>query len=76
MSGGHTKTLFENEHFATLCDTICQLMPNHLASSTSPYLLQHAHNPVAWYPWGAEAMEKARREDKPIFLSIGYAAYH
>ena len=51
-------------------------MPNHLANSTSPYLLQHANNPVDWYPWGAEALEKARREDKPIFLSIGYAACH
>jgi uncharacterized protein YyaL (SSP411 family) len=51
-------------------------MPNHLANSTSPYLLQHAHNPVDWYPWGTEAQEKARREDKPIFLSIGYAACH
>ncbi|NLE60265.1 MAG: thioredoxin domain-containing protein, partial [Planctomycetes bacterium] len=49
---------------------------NRLAESTSPYLLQHAHNPVDWYPWGAEALEKARREDKPIFLSIGYAACH
>jgi uncharacterized protein YyaL (SSP411 family) len=51
-------------------------MPNHLAGSTSPYLLQHAENPVDWYPWGPEALEKARREDKPIFLSIGYAACH
>ncbi len=51
-------------------------MANHLANSTSPYLLQHAHNPVDWYPWGAEALEKARREDKIIFLSIGYAACH
>ncbi|MGC8856958.1 MAG: thioredoxin domain-containing protein [Anaerolineae bacterium] len=51
-------------------------MPNHLIHSTSPYLLQHAHNPVDWYPWGEEALEKARREDKPIFLSIGYAACH
>src|SRR5512143_676984 len=51
-------------------------MPNHLASSNSPYLLQHADNPVEWYPWGPEALEKARREDKPIFLSIGYAACH
>ena len=49
---------------------------NRLAQCTSPYLLQHAHNPVDWYPWGAEAFEKARREDKPIFLSIGYAACH
>jgi uncharacterized protein YyaL (SSP411 family) len=49
---------------------------NHLAQATSPYLLQHAHNPVDWYPWGSESLEKARAEDKPIFLSIGYAACH
>jgi uncharacterized protein YyaL (SSP411 family) len=49
---------------------------NRLANETSPYLLQHAHNPVDWYPWGDEALEKARREDKPILLSIGYAACH
>jgi uncharacterized protein YyaL (SSP411 family) len=51
-------------------------MPNHLISQTSPYLLQHAHNPVDWYPWGEEAFERARREKKPIHLSIGYAACH
>ena len=51
-------------------------MPNRLAGETSPYLLQHAHNPVDWYPWGPEALERAKREDKPIFLSIGYAACH
>jgi uncharacterized protein YyaL (SSP411 family) len=49
---------------------------NRLASETSPYLLQHAHNPVDWYPWGPDALEKARRLDRPIFLSIGYAACH
>jgi len=49
---------------------------NHLAGSTSPYLLQHLHNPVDWYPWGDEAFEKAKREDKPVFLSIGYATCH
>lgn len=49
---------------------------NRLAGSTSPYLLQHAHNPVDWYPWGEEALTKARAEDKPIFLSIGYSACH
>ncbi len=49
---------------------------NRLAGETSPYLLQHAHNPVDWYPWGPEALEKARDEDKPIFLSIGYSACH
>ena len=51
-------------------------MSNHLAYENSPYLLQHKHNPVDWYPWGEEALEKAKREDKPIFLSIGYAACH
>lgn len=49
---------------------------NALARETSPYLLQHAENPVEWHPWGPEALEKARREDKPIFLSIGYSACH
>jgi uncharacterized protein YyaL (SSP411 family) len=49
---------------------------NHLATETSPYLLQHAHNPVDWFPWGPEALEKARTEDKPILLSIGYSACH
>ncbi len=51
-------------------------MPNHLITENSPYLLQHAHNPVDWYPWGGEAIEKAKAENKPIFLSIGYAACH
>lgn len=49
---------------------------NRLIHATSPYLLQHAHNPVDWYPWGDEALARARAEDKPIFLSIGYAACH
>ena len=49
---------------------------NRLARETSPYLLSHAHNPVDWYPWGAEALDKARKEDKPIFLSIGYSSCH
>ena len=51
-------------------------MPNRLASEQSPYLLQHANNPVDWYPWGAEAFEAARASGKPIFLSIGYATCH
>lgn len=51
-------------------------MANHLISQTSPYLLQHAHNPVDWYPWGEEAFERARQERKPIHLSVGYAACH
>ena len=49
---------------------------NRLAGEKSPYLLQHAHNPVDWYAWGSEAFEKARAEDKPIFLSIGYSTCH
>lgn len=51
-------------------------MSNHLENSTSPYLLQHSENPVEWYPWGPEALEAAVELDKPIFLSIGYAACH
>ena len=51
-------------------------MPNHLTGQTSPYLLQHASNSVDWYPWGSEAFERARAEDKPVFLSIGYSACH
>ncbi|MBK6828495.1 MAG: thioredoxin domain-containing protein [Chitinophagaceae bacterium] len=49
---------------------------NRLVNETSPYLLQHAHNPVNWYPWGEEALQKAKQEDKPILVSIGYAACH
>jgi uncharacterized protein len=49
---------------------------NRLAKETSPYLLQHAYNPVDWYPWGEDALKKAKSEDKPIFLSIGYSACH
>src|SRR5579862_2201735 len=49
---------------------------NRLIHQKSPYLLQHAHNPVDWYPWGDEAFAKARTEDKPIFLSVGYSTCH
>ena len=49
---------------------------NRLIGETSPYLRQHAHNPVDWYPWGPEALEHARRERKPIHLSVGYSACH
>ncbi|MDD9995400.1 MAG: thioredoxin domain-containing protein, partial [Dehalococcoidia bacterium] len=51
-------------------------MPNRLAAESSPYLLQHKDNPVDWFPWGKEALEEARRQDKPILLSIGYSACH
>ena len=49
---------------------------NRLINESSPYLLQHAHNPVDWYPWGEEAFERAKKEDKPVFLSIGYSTCH
>ena len=51
-------------------------MPNRLTGEASPYLLQHAANPVDWYPWGEESFKLARQEDKPIFLSIGYSTCH
>ena len=51
-------------------------MTNHLSAETSPYLLQHASNPVDWFAWGDEALEAARAQDRPIFLSIGYSACH
>lgn len=51
-------------------------MKNHLASQSSPYLLQHAENPVDWYPWCEEAFEKAKKDNKPVFLSIGYSTCH
>ena len=51
-------------------------MSNHLKNETSPYLLQHAENPVDWYPWGEDAFRRAREEDKPVFLSIGYSTCH
>src|ERR1043165_8805925 len=49
---------------------------NHLAGETSPYLRQHAQNPVDWYPWGEEAFARARRENKPVLVSIGYSTCH
>ncbi|EFV69829.1 hypothetical protein CHCC14600_3204 [Bacillus licheniformis] len=49
---------------------------NRLINEKSPYLLQHAHNPVDWYPWGEEAFEKAKRENKPVLVSIGYSTCH
>lgn len=50
--------------------------PNSLITEKSPYLLQHAHNPVNWHPWGKEAFEKAKRENKPVLVSIGYSTCH
>ncbi|KAF7204886.1 spermatogenesis-associated protein 20 isoform X3 [Nothobranchius furzeri] len=57
-------------------ESTCHKHTNRLAKERSPYLLQHAHNPVDWYPWGQEAFEKAKTEDKPIFLSVGYSTCH
>ncbi|WP_394994769.1 DUF255 domain-containing protein, partial [Emticicia sp.] len=51
-------------------------MSNSLINETSPYLLQHAHNPVEWHPWGEIALQKAKAENKPILVSIGYSACH
>ncbi|MEK8214575.1 DUF255 domain-containing protein [Paenibacillus sp. FSL L8-0463] len=53
-----------------------QKVPNRLANEKSLYLLQHAHKPVDWYPWGDEAFAKAQSENKPIFLSVGYSTCH
>ncbi|MEI8003215.1 MAG: DUF255 domain-containing protein, partial [Methanothrix sp.] len=53
-----------------------KLPANRLLSEKSPYLLQHAFNPVHWYPWGEEAFQAAAREDKPVFLSVGYSTCH
>ncbi len=66
----------QTEHEPTKNEQSKHKHTNKLADSTSPYLLQHAHNPVDWYPWGKEAHEKAKKEDKPIFLSIGYSSCH
>ena len=54
----------------------CEAVSNRLAQETSPYLLQHRDNPVDWYPWGEEALARAREEDRPILLSVGYSACH
>src|ERR1700751_3331741 len=57
-------------------DTAATSHENRLARETSPYLLQHKHNPVDWWPWGTEALAKAKRANKPILLSVGYSACH
>src|SRR5690348_2737846 len=65
----------ETQQVNPRCNYFMQLT-NHLSTESSPYLLQHAHNPVAWYPWNQAALMKAKQENKPILLSIGYAACH
>jgi uncharacterized protein len=66
----------EIKHFKYVNEDGTPKYTNRLIDETSPYLLQHAHNPVNWYPWGEEALAKAREEDKPVHLSIGYSACH
>ena len=68
-----TNTVTYSSRFSNLEN---RFMANRLVQETSPYLLQHAHNPVNWFPWGAEALDFSRKEEKPIFLSIGYSACH
>jgi len=72
--GNHMSALPERPYQAT--ERAPAAHTNRLAAETSPYLLQHAHNPVDWYPWGEEALSRAKKENKPIFLSIGYSACH
>jgi uncharacterized protein len=68
---------FYTTSFSEICNLSLYMQHyNHLINETSPYLLQHAHNPVQWYPWGDEALQKAKDENKPILVSIGYAACH
>src|SRR4051812_9558270 len=62
--------------FIATCNAEEPKHTNRLAKEKSPYLLQHAHNPVDWYPWGDEAFAKAMKENKPIFLSVGYSTCH
>jgi len=70
------KTLISRTYFRFFIPFKTLPLPNRLASETSPYLLQHANNPVDWYPWGDAAIQKSREEDKPMLVSIGYSACH
>src|SRR5215472_713147 len=77
VAAGSLINPLRNEHIMTRnIGSAAEEHPNRLLHEKSPYLLQHAYNPVDWYPWGSEAFEKARRENKPIFLSIGYSTCH
>ncbi len=66
----------QNKSSQSKADNNLHKYTNHLVNESSPYLLQHAHNPVNWYPWGAEALAKAKKENKLLLISIGYAACH
>src|SRR5215467_7217206 len=77
VAAGSLINPLRNEHIMTRnIGSAAEEHPNRLLHEKSPYLLQHAYNPVDWFPWGSEAFEKARRENKPIFLSIGYSTCH
>src|SRR5262245_41225935 len=80
LSQGQWRTLFFSWSVCCILfnamETVSGAKPNHLIHEKSPYLLQHAYNPVDWYPWGPAAFEKARKEDKPILVSIGYSTCH
>ena len=71
-----TFLLFTTQSLTNCKNTMHKQHANHLIHETSPYLLQHAHNPVEWYPWGEEALQKAQKEDKLLLISIGYSACH
>src|SRR2546426_522885 len=73
---GQTTSFRRIVHFADARTNAERGHTNRLANEKSPYLLQHAHNPVDWFAWGDEAFAKARREDKPVLLSIGYSTCH
>jgi hypothetical protein len=75
-AGNSAESLKSGETVTTNAAPIAHAHTNHLAREKSPYLLQHQHNPVDWYAWGEEAFAKARAENKPIFLSIGYSTCH
>lgn len=68
---GYTRRKYPPERVTIVSNQYPNARPNRLVDEQSPYLLQHAYNPVEWYPWGTEAFQKAGRESKPVFLSIG-----
>src|SRR5690606_30685142 len=75
-SSGYGRTKIQSHLVVSIQSPFEQKHTNRLAREKSPYLLQHQHNPVDWFAWGEEAFSKARAEDKPIFLSIGYSTCH
>jgi len=70
------KTIAQKVNYITKTPEVIRSEGNHLKNQKSVYLSQHAYNPVDWYPWNEEAVERAKKEDKPIFLSIGYSSCH